>query len=42
MKKLIIGLVAALGLVAGVHASEGGIAWDKAPKHALNILTDLK
>ena len=31
MKKLMIGLVAALGLVAGVHASEGGIPWDKAP-----------
>ena len=31
MKKLIIGLVAALGLAAGVHASEGGITWDKAP-----------
>ena len=31
MKKLIIGLVAALGLATGVHASEGGMAWDKAP-----------
>jgi len=31
MKKLIIGLVAALGLAAGVHANEGGLAWDKAP-----------
>ena len=31
MKKLLIGLVAALGLVAGVHASEGGVVWDKAP-----------
>ena len=31
MKKLLIGLVAALGLVAGVHAAGGGIAWDKAP-----------
>lgn len=31
MKKLITGLVAALGLVAGAHAASGGIAWDKAP-----------
>lgn len=31
MKKLIFSLIAALGLVAGAHASEGGIAWDKAP-----------
>ena len=31
MKKLIIGLVAAWGLVAGLHASEGGVVWDKAP-----------
>lgn len=31
MKKFILSLVAALGLVAGAHASEGGIAWDKAP-----------
>ena len=31
MKKLLIGLVAALGLVAGAHAAGGGIAWDKAP-----------
>ena len=31
MKKLLIGLVAALGLVAGAHAASAGIAWDKAP-----------
>lgn len=31
MKKLLIGLMAALGLVAGAHAAGGGIAWDKAP-----------
>jgi len=31
MKKLLIGLVAALGLVAGAHAAGDGIAWDKAP-----------
>ncbi|BCN37708.1 cytochrome c1 [Alicycliphilus denitrificans] len=31
MKKLILTLVAALGLVTGAQAAEGGIAWDKAP-----------
>ncbi|MBT2300584.1 cytochrome c1 [Variovorax paradoxus] len=31
MKKLILTLIAALGFVAGAHAAEGGIAWDKAP-----------
>jgi ubiquinol-cytochrome c reductase cytochrome c1 subunit len=31
MKKLIFSLIAAFGLVAGAHASEGGISWDKAP-----------
>jgi len=31
MKKLILTLIAALGFVAGAHASEGGIPWDKAP-----------
>lgn len=31
MKKLLIGLVTALGLIAGAHAAGGGIAWDKAP-----------
>lgn len=31
MKKLLIGLVAALALVAGAHAAGGGITWDKAP-----------
>ncbi|MGH6638752.1 MAG: cytochrome c1 [Polaromonas sp.] len=31
MKKLILALIAAVGLVAGAQASEGGIAWDKAP-----------
>ena len=37
MKKLFLSLIAALGLVAGAHASEGGLAWDKAP----NDTTDL-
>ena len=31
MKKLILTLVTAFGLVAGAHASGGGMAWDKAP-----------
>lgn len=31
MKKIIFALVTAFGLVAGAQASEGGIAWDKAP-----------
>ncbi|OUM03115.1 cytochrome c1 [Variovorax sp. JS1663] len=31
MKKLILTLIAALGIAAGAQAAEGGIAWDKAP-----------
>lgn len=32
MKKIILGLITALGLLGGVHASSGGgVAWDKAP-----------
>jgi ubiquinol-cytochrome c reductase cytochrome c1 subunit len=31
MKKIIVALITAFGLVAGAQASEGGIAWDKAP-----------
>ena len=31
MKKIILALITAVGLVAGAQASEGGIAWDKAP-----------
>lgn len=31
MKKLILTLIAALGLAAGAHAAGGGLAWDKAP-----------
>lgn len=30
-KKIMLALVAAFSLTAGVHASEGGIPWDKAP-----------
>lgn len=32
MKKIILALIAAVGLVAGAQASEGGFAWDKAPQ----------
>ncbi len=31
MKKLILTLIAALGIASGAQAAEGGIAWDKAP-----------
>lgn len=31
MKKIILALITAFGLVAGAQAAEGGIAWDKAP-----------
>lgn len=31
MKKIIFALITAFGLMAGAQASEGGIAWDKAP-----------
>ena len=31
MKKLILIVMAALGIAAGAHAAEGGMAWDKAP-----------
>ena len=31
MKKLLFGLLLSIGLVGGVHAAGGGIAWDKAP-----------
>jgi ubiquinol-cytochrome c reductase cytochrome c1 subunit len=38
MKKLILTLIAALGFVAGAHASEqAGIAWDKAPNRATDL-----
>ncbi|WP_431275418.1 cytochrome c1 [Variovorax ureilyticus] len=37
MKKLILTLIAALGFVAGAHAAEVGMPWDKAP----NRTTDL-
>jgi len=38
MKKFFLTLIAALGLVAGAHASsEGGMAWDKAPGNTTDL-----
>jgi ubiquinol-cytochrome c reductase cytochrome c1 subunit len=37
MKKLILTLIAALGIVTGAHAAEGGIAWDKAPNRTNDL-----
>ena len=31
MKKMLFALLTAVGLMAGAHAAEGGVAWDKAP-----------
>lgn len=38
MKKIILTLVAAFGLAAGANASEGGIAWDKAPSKTNDLV----
>ncbi|MBS0427073.1 MAG: cytochrome c1 [Proteobacteria bacterium] len=37
MKKLILTLIAALGIVSGAQAAEGGIAWDKAPNRTNDL-----
>ncbi len=37
MKKLILTLIATLGIVSGAVAAEGGIAWDKAPKKTTDL-----
>ncbi|MDQ7958421.1 MAG: cytochrome c1 [Pseudomonadota bacterium] len=37
MKKLILTLIAALGIVTGAQAAEGGIAWDKAPNRTNDL-----
>jgi len=37
MKKLILALLAAVGVMAGAHASSGGIAWDKAPNNTNDL-----
>ncbi len=36
MKKLLLSLIAALGIASGAQASEGGMAWDKAPVDVTN------
>jgi ubiquinol-cytochrome c reductase cytochrome c1 subunit len=41
MKKIILGLLMAAGLVVGAQANEGGMAWDKAPV-ATNDLVSLQ
>lgn len=38
MKKLILGLLAAAGLMVGAHASSGGIVWDKAPNKTNDLV----
>jgi ubiquinol-cytochrome c reductase cytochrome c1 subunit len=37
MKKLILTLIAALGIVTGAQAAEGGLAWDKAPNRTNDL-----
>jgi ubiquinol-cytochrome c reductase cytochrome c1 subunit len=37
MKKLILTLIAALGIVTGAQAAEGGIPWDKAPNRTNDL-----
>jgi ubiquinol-cytochrome c reductase cytochrome c1 subunit len=37
MKKIILTIVAALGIAMGAHAAEGGIAWDKAPDRTTDM-----
>ncbi|MEN9543327.1 MAG: hypothetical protein RLZZ598_160, partial [Pseudomonadota bacterium] len=36
IKKLMAGLLVALALSGAVHASEGGVEWDRFPKAKLN------
>ncbi len=37
MKKIIFALIAAVGLMTGAQASEGGLAWDKAPSKTNDV-----
>ena len=37
MKKIILALVATLGLMSGAQASEGGLVWDKAPSNTNDL-----
>ena len=39
MKKILITLLAAMGLMAGAHAASGGIPWDKAPKNTNDLVS---
>lgn len=41
MKKIVLGLMTALGLMVGAQANTGGIAWDKAPNN-LNDMAALQ
>jgi ubiquinol-cytochrome c reductase cytochrome c1 subunit len=38
MKKFLLTLIAAFGFVAGAHASEAGIVWDKAPNKSNDLV----
>jgi hypothetical protein len=40
MKKIVLSLITALGLMVGAQANTGGIAWDKAPNN-INDLCQL-
>ena len=37
MKKIILALITTVGLMAGAQASEGGLAWDKAPNNTNDL-----
>ncbi|MDB5963756.1 MAG: cytochrome c1 [Polaromonas sp.] len=39
MKKILFALIAALGFAAGASASEGGMAWDKAPGRTNDVVS---
>ncbi|MFM1909024.1 MAG: hypothetical protein RLZZ591_2701 [Pseudomonadota bacterium] len=39
MKKMIVGLLLAVGLISGASASSGGIAWDKAPNKTNDLVS---
>ncbi len=39
MKKLILTMIAAFGFLAGAHANEGGLAWDKAPNNTNDLVS---
>lgn len=39
MKKLILTLIATLGIAFGAHANEAGLAWDKAPNNTNDLVS---